>query len=103
MPTDAIFSSRSESRPPSASPHARCSRAEVLPSRNLNNGLERDHSHLKQRLYPMRGFKRGTSADTLARGHALIRNLRGGFSSLTADVAPNLRLASAWPQLTQAI
>jgi len=72
-------------------------------SKYLNNGLERDHSHLKQRLYPMRGFKRGASADTLARGHALIRNLRGGFSSLTADVAPNLRLASAWPQLARAL
>ncbi|MGH2350466.1 MAG: IS6 family transposase [Chloroflexota bacterium] len=69
----------------------------------LNNGLERDHSHLKQRLYPMRSFKRGTSAATLARGHALIRNLRGGFSSLTATVALNVRLATAWPQLTQAI
>ncbi len=51
----------------------------------------------------MRGFKRDASADTLARGHALIRNLRGGFSSLTATVAPTLRLATAWPQLAQAI
>jgi hypothetical protein len=58
---------------------------------------------LKQRLYPMRGFKRGASADTLARGHALIRNLRGGCSSLTAAVAPHLRLATAWPQLMQSI
>src|SRR6266540_4151167 len=72
-------------------------------SKYLNNGLERDHSHLKQRLYPMRGFKRGTSADTLARGHALIRNLRGGFSPLTAALAPNLRLATAWPQLMRAV
>ena len=72
-------------------------------SKYLNNGLERDHSHHKQRLYPMRGFKRGTSADTLARGHALIRNLRGGFSSLTAAVAPNLRLATARPQLARVI
>jgi transposase-like protein len=72
-------------------------------SKYLNNGLERDHSHLKQRLYPMRGFKRGTSAATLARGHALIRNLRGGFSRLTKDVAPNLRLAMAWPQLMRAM
>ena len=69
----------------------------------LNNGLERDHSHLKQRLRPMRGFKRGAPADTLARGHALIRNLRGGFSRLTEDLPTNLRLATAWPQLTQAI
>jgi IS6 family transposase len=72
-------------------------------SKFLNNGLERDHSHLKQRLYPMRGFKRGASADTLARGHALIRKLRTGFSSLTTTVPPNLRLATAWPQLTRAI
>jgi transposase-like protein len=72
-------------------------------SKYLNNGLERDHSHLKQRLYPMRGFKRGASADTLSRGHALIRNLRGGFSPLTAAVTPNLRLAAAWEQLTRVI
>jgi transposase, IS6 family len=72
-------------------------------SRYLNNGLERDHSHVKQRLYPMRSFKRGASADPLARGHALIRNLRGGFSTLTAAVPPNLRLAAAWPQLLQAL
>ena len=51
----------------------------------------------------MRGFKRGASADTLARGHALIRNLRGGFSALTEAVPPNLRLATAWPLLAQAI
>jgi transposase-like protein len=63
--------------------------AEHRSSKYLNNGLERDHSHLKQRLYPMRGLKQGTSADILARGHALIRNLRGGFSSLTAAVPPN--------------
>jgi transposase, IS6 family len=68
-----------------------------------NNGLERDHSHLKQRPYPMRGFKRGASADTLARGHAVIRNLRGGLSLLTAAAAPDLRLAVCWPRLMQAI
>jgi transposase-like protein len=68
-----------------------------------DHAIERDHSHLKQRLYPMRGFKRSASADTLARGHALIRNLRGGYFGLSAAVPPNLRLATAWPQLTLAI
>jgi transposase-like protein len=72
-------------------------------SKYLKNGLERDHSHVEQRLYPMRGFKRGAAANTLARGHALIRNLRGGCSSLTDTVPPNLRLATAWSQLTQAV
>ncbi len=72
-------------------------------SKYLNNGIERDHGHLKQRVYPMRGFKRATSADIIARGHALIRNLRTGFSTLTSAVPLNLRLAVAWPQLALAI
>lgn len=72
-------------------------------SKYLNNGLERDHGHLKQRLYPMRGFKQAASADLLARGHACIQNLRNGFSTLTAMVPRALRLMTAWSQLTQAI
>jgi transposase-like protein len=65
--------------------------------------MERDHGHLKQRLYPMRGFKQAASGDIIARGHALIRNLRNGFSALTVQVRINLRLAVAWPQLALAI
>jgi transposase-like protein len=72
-------------------------------SRYLNNGIERDHSHLKQRLSPMRGFKQARSADCLVRGHAFIRNLRNGFSTLTFHVPAPLRLAVAWPQLARAI
>ncbi len=72
-------------------------------SRYLNNGMERDHGHVKQRVRPMRGFKRASSADCLARGHALIRNLRNGFSTLSAAVGQNLRLATAWSQLAQMI
>ncbi len=72
-------------------------------SNYLNNGMERDHGHLKQRLYPMRGLKQAASADIIARGHGLIRNLRNGFSSLTVAVPINLRLAVAWPQLALAI
>jgi transposase-like protein len=77
--------------------------AEHRTPKYLNNGLERDHGHFKQRLRPMRGFKRLTCADTLARGHSLIQNLRNGFSTLTVDVPRPLRLFTAWPQLTQAI
>ena len=72
-------------------------------SKYLNNGMERDHGHLKQRLYPMRGFKQGVSAASIARGHALIQNLRNGFSELTQAVPRQLRLATAWQQLTAAI
>lgn len=44
-----------------------------------------------------------SAPDTLARGHARVRNLRGGFSRLTDQVPPNLRLATAWAQLTRAL
>jgi transposase-like protein len=77
--------------------------AEQRCSKYLNNGLERDHGHLKQRVRPMRGFKRLASADVFARGHALIQNLRHGYSILTTGVARPLRLAAAWPQLTRVI
>ena len=72
-------------------------------SKYLNNGLERDHGHLKQRLRPMRGFKHPASADTVVRGHALVQNLRNGFSTLTALVERRLRLLVAWPQLERLI
>ncbi len=77
--------------------------AEHRTSKYLNNSLERDHQHLKQRLCSMRGFKNAFAADILCRGHALIRNLRNGFSQLTTAVPPALRLAWAWSQLAQAI
>ena len=72
-------------------------------SHYLNNGLERDHQHLKGRVRPMRHFKRLVRADTFCRGHALIRNLRQGFSDLTAGGSPRLRLAVAWTVLAAAI
>lgn len=69
-------------------------------SKYLNNGLERDHQHLKGRVRPMRRFKVPASASSFCRGHTLIRNLTCGFSQLTAGVAPRLRLATAWAALT---
>ena len=77
--------------------------AEHRTSKYLNNGIEHDHGHLKQRLSPMRGFKQASCASVIARGHALIQNLRNGFSELTVGVPRLLRLATAWPQLAQAI
>ena len=72
-------------------------------SHYLNNGLQRDHQHLKGRVRPMRHFTQLARANTCCRGHALIRNLRQGFSDLTACVSPRLRLASAWAVLTAAL
>jgi transposase-like protein len=77
--------------------------AEHRTSKYLNNGVERDHGHLKQRRYSMRGFKQAAAAHLIARGHALIRNLRNGFSTLTLPVPINLRLAVAWQHLVPAL
>jgi transposase-like protein len=72
-------------------------------SHYLNNGLERDHQHLKGRTRPMRHFKQLARADTFCRGHALVRNLGRGCSDRTADVCPRLRLAAAWTVLAAAL
>ncbi len=64
-------------------------------SKYLNNRLERYYQHLKGRIRPMRWFKTVGGAATFSGGHALIRNLRAGFSSLTATVGIHLRLATA--------
>lgn len=65
-------------------------------SKYLNNGLERDHQFLKGRARPMRHFKTCPTASTFCCGHALMRNLRRGFSHLATGAAPQLRLATAW-------
>ncbi len=77
--------------------------AEHRSSHNMNNALERDHQHLKGRARPMRRFKQTATAGGVCQGHALIRNLRQGFSDLTAGVSPRLRLATAWSVLAAAI
>ncbi len=77
--------------------------AEHRRSKYLNNGLERDHQHFTQRVYPLRRFKQAVSADIMVRGYALMQNLRNDLSRLTAHVPRQLRLAAAWSQLTQAI
>jgi IS6 family transposase len=74
--------------------------AEQRSSKYLNNGLERDHQHLKGRVRPMRRFKATANGSTFCRGHTLVRNLICGFSQLTIGVAPRLRLATAWATLT---
>lgn len=68
-------------------------------SKYLNNGLGRDHQHLKGRVRPMRRFKTVDSASNFCRGHMLIRNLGRGFSALTVTLSPRQRLALAWSTL----
>jgi len=68
-------------------------------SKYLNNGLERDHQHLKGRVRPMRRFKQTASASNFCRGHTLIRNLIRGHSTLTSTAPVSQRLVAAWATL----
>ena len=68
-----------------------------------NNPIEADHGRLKARLRPMRGLKRLRSTAVIAAGHAFIQNLRRGFYELAIDVPAQLRLASAFDELAQAV
>jgi len=68
-------------------------------------GIERDHQHLKRRTCCMRGFQRLGCAQVVCDGHGFMRNLRDGFYRLgepTSDLrlpqAP--RLMRAWDDLT---
>jgi transposase-like protein len=72
--------------------------AAVLPGalhetgKRVQQRIERDHQHLKGRLRPTRGFKTLLGARVLCAGHALLRNLRGGFYDLgrpTPTVPPS--------------
>jgi transposase-like protein len=81
----------------------RLAKVEHRTSKYLNNGLERDHQHLKGRMRPMRRFKTMASASNFCRGHTLIRNLGRGFSALTAAVSPRQRLVTAWSTLTASL
>ena len=52
----------------------------------------------------MRGLKRFRSAAAIATGHAFVQNLRRGHYELaTTEVAPPLRLATAFTELAQAM
>ena len=70
-----------------------------------SNGIERDHQHLKGRLRPLRGFKTLGGARVLCRGHAFLRNLRGGFYDLgrlndAETLVPQAPVVQAWAALT---
>jgi IS6 family transposase len=71
----------------------------------IQQRIERDHQHLKGRLRGMRGFKTLAGARVLCRGHAFLRNLRGGFYDLTRLVgatgaSPVPPAVLAWDALT---
>ena len=68
-----------------------------------NNPIESDHSRLKSRLRPMRGLKQLRCARVISAGHAFIQNIRRDHYELGAEEGANLRILTAFNELTLAI
>jgi transposase, IS6 family len=68
-----------------------------------NNPIESDHSRLKSRLRPMRGLKQLRCARVISAGQAFIQNIRRGHYELGTEEGANLRVLTAFTELTQAI
>ncbi len=80
--------------------------AEHVMGKMEQQGIERDHQHLKGRTRCMRGFQRLGCAQVVCDGHGFMRTLRDGFYRLgepTGDprIPQAPRLARAWDDLTQ--
>jgi len=79
--------------------------AEHLTGKLEQQGIERDHQHLKGRIGSMRGFQQLRCAQVVCQGHAFLRNLQQGFYRLSVPSGdPRLRqpprLVRAWDELT---
>jgi transposase-like protein len=79
--------------------------AEHVAGKLVQQRIERDHQHVKGRVRPLRGFRTFAGARVLCAGHALVRNLIGGFHRLGVAMAdaPGPRpplLVRAWEELT---
>jgi IS6 family transposase len=71
--------------------------------RYANNRVEADHAQLKWRLRPMRGLQTDGSARVIMAGHAFVQNLRRGHYELAVDQPIQMRVASAFAELAEAI
>ncbi|MGH3809785.1 MAG: DDE-type integrase/transposase/recombinase, partial [Pseudonocardiaceae bacterium] len=68
-----------------------------------NNPIESDHGRLKSRLRPMRGLKQLRCARVISTGHACVQNIRRGHYELGVEEIANLRVMTAFNELTLAI
>jgi transposase, IS6 family len=71
--------------------------------RYANNRIEADHGRLKHRLRPMRGLRTDRTAAVIITGLAFVQNLRRGHYELGTEAVRQLRVATAFSELAQAI
>jgi transposase-like protein len=68
----------------------------VRTSKCLNNIIEQDHRRVKQRIYPMLGFKRFRNAAIAISGIELVHKIRKGQFETSKVVQSGVRAPQLW-------
>lgn len=71
-------------------------KTKVRTSKYLNNLIEQDHRRIKQRVYPMLGFKRFANAVTTISGIELVGKIRKGQFDIGSISHNGARLIQVW-------
>src|SRR5499426_67991 len=69
---------------------------EVRTSKYLNNIIEQDHRRIKQRYYPMLGFKKFRNATVTLGGIELAARLKKGQFDTSAIIQPGITILQIW-------
>ena len=69
---------------------------QVRTSKYLNNLIEQDHRRVKQRYYPMLGFKRFTNAVITISGIELIQKIRKGQFDISNISREGMQVQQVW-------
>jgi putative transposase len=77
--------------------------AKVRTSKYLNNIIEQDHRRVKQRIYPMLGFKKFRNAAVTISGIELVHQIRKGQYDTPAVIArEEMRMSHLWDAVLSA-
>ncbi len=72
-------------------------KTKIWKSKYLNNLIEQDHRRVKQRIYPMLGFKRFRNAALTISGIELVQKIRKGQYTISAVIASEgARVPHVW-------
>jgi transposase-like protein len=69
---------------------------EVRTSKYLNNVIEQDHRRIKQRYYPMLGFKKFRNATVTLGGIELAAKLKKEQFDTSAEIQPGITILQIW-------
>jgi transposase-like protein len=65
-------------------------------SKYLNNLIQQDHGRIKQRIYPMFGFKRFANATITISGIELAQRIRKGQFDTSLTTRGGVRVPQVW-------